>query len=295
MSLHRACCCEPGSCCSIWCSCPERIYVSFCKVIFEKNLYSCLAVEGECYPAVGDPVGASFRTVTVKNVVFERKTGTDPVTLCTNCCYYEVVTGAEQTGTISYHRDEWYIWCAEEDGENCVYGNKECDATSTHQLSGSTASWNQMTFNGRLYLECCDPTLCQSGSVRAKLDLGVIGVSVAGTVSDCCTQQTTGLTTEVRFQVDYDWDCRDRSRWVGTCPCDLMDENGTGTIVGYVASCLDGLDCACPCPTVGQGCDYPGLCIVNQSASIYFCSETTESLECVPTGNGYITGITGCA
>ena len=292
MSLYRACCCDQASCCSIWCSCPEQITISFCKVVHEKDLYSCLAQPDDCYPPVGSLIGSSVRTITVKDVVFERITNNvDPVTGCSGCCWYQVVTGEEQTGYVSYTRDEWYVWCAEEDGEGCVFGNYSCVGSSTHQLSGTTSNWNQVLFNGRLYLACCDPTKCDSGSVKAKLTFNLEGVSGVGTITDCCTQTTTQTSTTLRFNVTYDWDCRDRSQWVGTCPCDLMEENGTGGIYGEVSSCLEFLTGSCPCGGV-QGNFYVGLCIATQSNSIYYCTETTQSLECVPTGNGL--GISGC-
>lgn len=294
MSLYRACCCQQGSCCNIWCSCAERITISFCKVVHQADMYSCLEAEGYCYPPVGDLIGSSLRTIVVKDVVFEKKTGFDPETGCPNCCWYEPVTGEEQTGTVRYTRDEWYIWCAEPDGEDCVFGNRTCVGAATRPLSGSATNWNLTNFSGKLFLDCCDPTKCDSGSIKAKLNFAVEGVSIAGTFEDCCTQTSSPLSTTISFGVSYEWDCRDRSRWTGTCPCDLLQENGTGNIVGNVSSCFAGLNGNCPCPTTGPGFDYSNPCIVNQSASIFYCIEASESLECIPTGNGVITAITGC-
>lgn len=272
--------------------------MSFCKVTFEKEVYSCLFMEGECYPPVGDLIGSSVRHVTVKNVVFQKMTGVDPNTLCSSCCWYQAVTGSGQTGTVTFGRDEWYVWCAEKDGDECVFGNITCVATNvTHQLSGSSTGWNQTIFNGTLYVGCCDPTKCVSGSVRPRLQFNLEGVATAGTVTECCFGTTTPLTTAVRFGVDYDWDCTNRSKFVGTCPCDLLSRTGNGTIFGEVSSCLDLLTAACPCPG-GQGTDYGGgggnPCIVTPSNSIYYCVETDENVQCVPAGNGYITEITGC-
>lgn len=296
MSLYRACCCTQERCCSVWCGCPDQITVSFCKVTFEKEVYSCLFAEGYCYPPVGDLIGSSVRHVTVKDLVFEKKTGVDPNTLCSNCCWYEPVVGSGQTGTVTYGRDEWYVWCAEPDGEECVFGNRTCVANNvTHQLSGSSTGWNQTIFNGALFVDCCDATKCESGSVRARLIFNLEGVATGGTLTDCCTQTTTPLTTVVRFEVEYNWECTNRSKMIGSCPCDLLSQTGTGTISGEVQSCLDGLTAECPCPG-GQGTDYGAgnPCIVTQSNSIYYCVETDENVQCVPAGNGYITEITGC-
>lgn len=289
-------CCECGEsprCCDLWCECPEEITVSFCSRERSRELIACTSGL-TCHPAAGTVVGSTFTSVHVTGVKFKKKTGPDPVSQCDNCCWYEVATGEEQTGTISFSVDDNLLWCSEKDGDDCVYGYKDCDGSKTMSLSGNTAVWNIASLSGYLGVNCCNSQQCDADTFKAKLTFFVQAVHTdAGTVTDCCTQTTEDLYAAVTFNAGYDWECRHKSRWTGTCPEDLLDENGTGFVTWSVTSCLDGFSGqSCPCgSTPGQGSDYTAPCIVDPVVIEYCVEDYGETVTCTPTGNGIVESI----
>jgi hypothetical protein len=167
-------------------------------------------------------------------------------------------------------------------------------------LSGSSGTWTLNDLEATLHTECCDGNLCQGQTVKAILDIRVGGSrSNATETEDCCTQTTTTGTLTVDTFFRYEWDCRHQSRWIGTCPCDLMEEPGQTTQEDiFVTGGCGNLQLAapCPCPTSGQADDYTSPCMtIDGQPVISGCVETVTGIVCTtPGNNGSIESISGC-
>jgi hypothetical protein len=215
---------------------------------------------------------------------------------CDGCCRYSIVEGEEQTGQLDISVNGWFINCFEyEDGE-CLTANRTCSATVNIPLSGSQSGaggWS-IDADADLWTRCCDPTKCDDKNIRARLRLSVSGARSGGVDEDCCTQEQGAVGVSGSVFIIYDWDCRHNSRWVGTCPCDLMQEPGTLVALSAGASgCTFELSAPCPCPGT-QADDYTSLCIT-AFPRISGCVETvTGSAPCPPGNNGLPFSITGC-
>lgn len=292
-ATYRCCCGDDERCCAAWCECPDEITVSFCARESSFDLIACTGPE--CHPTAGTVVGSAFRSVHVTGVKFKKVTGTNPRSLCTNCCWYEVAEGEEQTGQVSFSIDDSLLWCSEKEGDECVYGYQDCVGSKSMPLTDVSTYWNVTILSGYLDINCCNPAECDGQSFKAKLSFAFEAVHAdAGTITDCCTQTTTDLSSTVTFDASYDWDCRHQSRWAATCPADLIDESGQGTANHGVSSCLDGFTGEpCPCgSTPGQGSDYVGTCIVDPPAIQYCVDDHGTTVTCTPSGNGIIESIT---
>jgi hypothetical protein len=190
-----------------------------------------------------------------------------------------VVQGEDQDGRIVTTADSWFVNCLERDGGDCVTANRTCAGTADVPLSGTVSGANGYfsEVSGELRTECCEPSTCTSNSIRAVLDITAEGNRVAGSESDCCTQLTTQPTILGSLSLDAVWECRHRSRWEGTCPEDLTDENYETTATATMGGCLfpDPTD-VCPCAT-GQQWDYDSDCLVTQSGTLFVCKTVSES------------------
>jgi hypothetical protein len=281
MSLHRACCCgEPDSCCRVWCECPDEICISTGTWVKTTELYSCsnVTTESFCGLPTGTLVGELHQTIKLVGVRL-RKVTNGVVGSCNQCCKYVVVEGEEQDGRIVTTADSWFVNCLERDGDDCVTANRTCAGTADVPLSGTVSGANGYfsEVSGELRTECCEASACTSNSIRAVLDITAEGNRVAGSESDCCTQLTTQPTILGSLSLDAVWECRHRSRWEGTCPEDLTDENYETTATATMGGCLfpDPTD-VCPCAT-GQQWDYDSDCLVTQSGTLFVCKTVSES------------------
>jgi len=289
MSLHRSCCCGGDeTCCALWCDCPDTIRVTICKRTRSGALYAC----DQGYPAVdcsqpdGTQIGACYSAVKLRNVKFNKVTSTSQSPDCNGCCRYVVATGESQTGTFEAWRDDYQLWCSEMDGDNCVRGNQSCEGYFAGPLSGSSGTWSLNEFSGFLEVQCCNGT-CSDNSFVAVLNIHVQGGKTdAAEYTNCCDQTTTTTTLSAELSYDYTWECRHKSRWTDTCPCDLMQESGTETVYWNVTACFYNL-CypdTYPCPTVGQGADYAGPCIIDPPV-IQYGSTLEDAVLCSVVGN----------
>ena len=300
-ATYRCCCGEPTDCCKVWCECPDEITVTLCKQYTEQTAYACGMDANVCAGAIanGDMIGQRYSAWKINNLKLVKVTN-GAVGECVNCCKYVAATGEAQTGTLEAWDDTWYVNCYEKDGNDCVIGNKTCEGYFLGPLSGSSGTWTLTDLDAKLYTECCDPSDCEGQSLRAVLEISVTGGrSNATETVDCCTQLTTTGSLVVQVDFKYEWECRHQSRWVGTCPCDLMEEPGqTVTASSFVTGGCGNLplSAVCPCATVGQLDDYTSPCmsIISQPV-ISGCVETTSGVICTSAGNnGVIESITGC-
>jgi len=294
---YRCCDCTPETCCQLWCECPEEIYVTTCKRTRTGQSFACGQGSVDCAQPDGTEIGACYEAVKLNNVKFVRTTGY--VGECSNCCLYTVATGEGQTGSIEAWRDDYQLQCSEFDNGDCVRGYNTCEGYLNGPLSGSAGTWILNQFSGTLTVQCCDPTSCQGSSFKAALSISVVGTRTnAIQFADCCNQTTTTEGMLAQFFFGYQWECRHASRWVGTCPCDLMQEPGTDLTESAdwgTTGCLNSALCAnIGCDDVGQQADYLGPCIVDPMA-ITYSGTLSEGVECVvPGNNGAIESITGC-
>lgn len=297
---YRCCCGEPTACCKVWCQCPDEITVSLCKRYTEKTAYACgMGSITPCPIPDGTIIGQFYSAWKINNLKLVKSTNC-VVNECPNCCCYVAATGEAQTGTIEAWNEGWRVNCYEQDGDDCIIGNKTCEGYLLGPLSGSSGTWTLNDFSARLYTECCESSSCEGQTIRAVLDIRAGGSrSNATETTDCCTQLTTtgGLTVDAFFK--YQWECRHQSRWQGTCPCDLMQEPGTTVIDTLFATggCTGpGVSAPCPCPTTGQADDYRPDCLGwTVQPVITGCAETTSGIICTtPGNNGSIESISGC-
>lgn len=299
-AIYRCCCGgEPAQCCRVWCNCSDTITISTCKRYTEKTAYACdMANLQICPIADGTIIGQRYSAWRINNLKLQRVTGA--LNLCQNCCYYQAVTGEEQTGTLEVWDETWFVNCYEKDGEECHINYKTCDGYMLGPLSGTSGTWTLNDFSATLHTECCDPSSCNGQSIRAILNIRAGGSrSNATETTDCCTQTTTIGTLTVDTFFKYTWDCRHQSRWVGTCPCDLMEESGQTTQDDLFVTGGCGqlpLVGTCPCPTTGQPDYYVPACLDGiPNGAISGCVETTSGIICsVPGNNGSIESISGC-
>ncbi len=299
-ATYRCCCGEPAQCCAQWCSCSDTITISLCKRYTETTAYACgMGSITPCPIADGTIIGQRYSAWRINNLKLQRVT-TPPLSSCNDCCYYRAVTGEGQTGTLEAWDEGWYVNCYEQDGEECIIGNKTCEGYLLGPLSGSSGTWTLNDFSATLHTECCDPSGCNGQSIRAILSIRAGGSrSNATETTDCCTQTTTTGTLTVDTFFQYTWDCRHQSRWVGTCPCDLMQEPGQTTQDNLFATGGCGgspLSAPCPCPTTGQADDYAPACLGDTVQPVITgCVETTSGIICTtPGNNGSIESISGC-
>lgn len=297
-ATYRCCCGDAADCCKVWCDCPDEITVTLCKRYETQTTYACdMGNLQVCPIADGTVIGTRTRAVKVSNLKLVKVTGV--VGDCSGCCKYVAATGTAQTGVLEAWDDSWYINCYEKDNDDCNLGKLECQGYLYGPLSGSSGTWTLTTFAASLVTECCDAESCQGQSIRAVLSITVVGGRTNATeTTDCCTQLTTigGMTVDGSFK--YEWDCRHQTRWVGTCPCDLMEEPGKVTLDWsfWTGGCEFIQLSPCPCPTVGQLSYYAPDCVDDQvQPAITGCTETVSGVVCTQAGNnGAIESITGC-
>lgn len=299
MSLHRACCCGADEkCCDLWCECPDTITVTTCKFYNTGTMYACDQgyPNTPCAQPNGTEIGACYSAVKLNSVKFVKVTGSQASgeVTCTGCCRYVVATGEDQTGTVQAWRDDYLLWCSEEDGDECARGNRSVEGTFTRPLSGDQGTWELNELSGFLQVECCNGT-CDDNSFKAVLELNVQGGDTdAASLIDCCDQSNTRVGLTVDIQIDYEWDCRHKSRWAGTCPCDLMQEPGEGSIYWTVTQNI-GLCANIDCDGVGQQADYSSPCIVDPPVISYSAVLSDDLVDCSLAGNnGFLESIGGC-
>lgn len=279
---YRCCeCPEEAKCCALWCSCPDEITVSFCKKERIKEVYACQE-SFECHPGGGELIGTYYSSVHVTGVKF-RKVGPGLQGFCSGCCFYEVVTGPEQTGTVLFTRDSYLLWCVDEE---CNRGYITCVGTYPGPLSGSSGNWALNTFSGYLKVECCPGATCFETAYKAELRIAIQGVdSNAGLQTDCCTQLSTPSGMVVDLIFGHRWECQDRSRWEGTCPGDLNDLDGSAFVEYWGVNDCDVTigNSSCPC-TGGNPTDYASVCFDGIfSGRVSWCSERSETgVGCAP-------------